>query len=142
MNKILSILLFACLLIGCENFYGDESLGSGYFLWKEGSYASIGYTGNNDNSSIGYTVIKENVLEAKKNENYIIVKTVMFNKDQQKNLSYWVIDKSIKLDMSLCTDQSSCDSLLLSNLTKEKDSLAFKMLLKDKNVNLSFNNWN
>ncbi|PQJ16573.1 hypothetical protein BST99_13345 [Aureicoccus marinus] len=129
-------------MIGCENFYGDESLGSGYFLWKEGSYASIGYTGNNDNSSIGYTVIKENVLEAKKNENYIIVKTVMFNKDQQKNLSYWVIDKSIKLDMSLCTDQSSCDSLLLSNLTKEKDSLAFKMLLKDKNVNLSFNNWN
>ena len=142
MAKNLLSFLFVSLVVGCNNFYGDESLGSGYFIWKEGSYASIGYTGTNNNSSIGYTVIEENVLEAKTNENYIIVKTVKYNKDQQKSLSYWVIDKSIKLDMSLCIDQSSCDILLLSNLTKEKDSLAFKKLLKHKNVSLSFDSWN
>lgn len=141
-KKILFMVLTAMVFTSCGNFYGDEKLGSGYFVWKDGRYASLVYNEDREDADGGYTVIEENIIETKANEKYIIAKSVKYNNDKQRILSYWIIDKSKQLDMSKCKDQASCNAVLNSNLINETDSLAFTKILKRQDVDLSFDDWN
>ena len=75
-KKILFIILTAMVFASCGNYYGDENLGSGYFVWKDGRYASLVYNEDREDAEGGYTVIEENIIETKANEKYIIAKSV------------------------------------------------------------------
>jgi len=140
-KKILFIILTAMVFASCGNYYGDENLGSGYFVWKDGRYASLVYNEDREDAEGGYTVIEENIIETKANEKCIIAKSVKYNNYKQRILSYWIIDKSKQLDMSKCKDQASCDAVLKPNLIKETDSLAFTKILKRQDIDLSFDGW-
>ncbi len=141
-KKVLFIFLIVIYFLGCSSFYGDEQLGSGYFIWRDGRYASLVYNKDKKEADGGYTVIEENVIETKVNEKYIIVKSVKYNDKKQRVLSYWIIDKSKRLDFGKCKDQKSYNIVLKSNVIKKSDSLSFKKILKGQNIDLSFDSWN
>lgn len=136
--KIISFSLIISLTVSCSNFYGDENLGSGYFIWKDGRYKSIVYKSDESLSDGGYSVIEKNVLKAKSNESYLIVLTSDLQNTGEELHEYWLIDKTVLIDMDSCNDQASCDKLLKSNVTGPLDSLSFSKIIEKQNIHLVF----
>ena len=136
--KIIRFLLIMVFFISCSNFYGDEDLGNGYFLWKEGRYKKIVYNEDGTSGDGGYSVIKNNVINVKSNEHHIIVQTLDFEDSGQEVRKYWIIDKAVSINMDDCNNQESCDKTLKSNVTGPLDSLNFSKFIKKENIKLPF----
>lgn len=142
-NNIIRILLFcvACVTYSCSTskFYGDEKLGAGYFLSKDGRYKAIDYSPDeNYKGDGGYAVIKENVKSLNYNKSYIIVQTSRYEKPSNEVKEFWVIDKSVPINLKDFKNQDEFDKLLKVGLTGPLDSVQFYRLIQEKNIDLKF----
>jgi hypothetical protein len=143
-NNIIRIFLFcvACVIYSCStsNFYGDEKLGVGYFLYKKGRYKSINYTPdeNYKGEGVSYIVIKEQVKKINYNKAYIIVQTSRYEKPSNEVKEFWVIDKSVPINLKDFKNQEEFDELLKVGLTGPLDSVQFYRLIQEKNIDLRF----
>lgn len=145
MNNLSKILVF-CVTIGISScstskYYGDENLGAGYFLCKDGKYKSIDYSPDkNYKGDGGYAVIKENIKSINYNEYYIIILTSKYENITNEIKSYWIIDKAVPINITESKSQEDFNKLLKVGLTGPLDSLSFYQELEAKNINLKFEN--
>lgn len=85
-----------------------------------------------------YSVIDNNVLKFNYNSSYIILNTFNYKNTGEESLDYWIIDKSIPVNMDDCNNQESCGELLKSNVEGPIDSLNFYRRLKERDIKLTF----
>lgn len=131
--------MIVLMMSSCSNFYGDKNLGSGYFLWQDGRYKEIVFsTEKVYKGEVIYNVIEENVSNVNFNDSYIIVKTSKFIDPKTELTKFWVIDKTVSINLNNCHDQASCDKLLKINVTGPMDSISFYQKLKKLNIGLKF----
>ena len=143
MNNIIKIFLFCvvCVAYSCSTskFYGDEKLGAGYFLCKDGRYKSIDFSPDeNYKGDGGYAVIKENVKFLNYNKSHIIIQTSRYEKPLNEVKEFWVIDKNIPINLKDFKNQDEFDKLLKVGLTGPLDSVEFYQQLKERNIDLKF----
>jgi hypothetical protein len=145
MNNLIKILVF-CVIISISScstskYYGDENLGAGYFLSKDGKYKSIDYSPDKKyKGDGGYAVIKENIKSINFNESYIIILTSKHENITNEIKNYWIIDKAVPINITEFKNQNEFNRLLKVGLTGPLDSLGFYHELKVKNINLKFEN--
>lgn len=143
MNNTIKIFLFCVVFVACScstsNFYGDEKLGSGYFLYRNGRYKAIDYSSDkNYKGDGGYAVIKENVKFFNYNKSHIIIQTVRYEKLSKEVKEFWVIDKSVQISLKDFKNQDEFDKLLKIGLTGPLDSVQFYRLIQEKDIDLKF----
>jgi len=134
-NFTLLYLFFLCTTYAC-NFISSlevRDLGGGYFLTLDGINASVLYTEKDTYRGTGIRIIKPPVTEVKHNNNYIIASSMNL-KTREK--FFWIIHKTIKINLNDFHDQKSYDSLLMSNVTGPLDSLNFLLYLNEKGIDL------
>jgi len=116
---------------------GDKKLGEGYILSEDGKYTSIVKSTTKPYRGSGLEVIPPTVTKFKANKNYIIALSIDI---ETKVRNYWIINKSITINLADCKDQASCDSVLRSNVEGPLDSVLFNKKLKENSIPLSFDN--
>ena len=124
--------LFSCSYL----YWGDENLGNGYFLSKDGKYQEIIYNPNKKTPDGGNPITTDNVVSLNYNNNYIIFKTNKYVKPSTEIKEYWIIDKSIPITIKNYNNQNTTDSLLKVNLIGPFDSIRFYKLIKERNIGL------
>lgn len=136
---IINSLLVILLVSSCKfsSLIGDKDLKSGYIFTADGDQACIIFSPSIPYRGTGLLVIPAKVVEVKYDKNYIIAKSIDKGKSEMK---YWIIYKSISIDLNNCTDQTSCDSVLMSNVEGPLDSVLFNKILKENSIPLSFDN--
>lgn len=134
-NSILVILFVSSCKL--SSLMGDKDLKNGYIFTADGNQACIIFSTSKPYRGTGLQVIPAKVVEVKYDKNYIIAKSIDKGKSEKK---YWIIDKSISIDLNDCTDQASCDSLLRSNVEGPLDSILFNKKLKENSIPLNFDN--
>jgi hypothetical protein len=140
LNKIF-LLCLTCIVYSCSTstYFGDEKLGDGYFLCKDGKYKLIEYSPNeNYKGDGGYTVISENVKKINFNKTHIIVLTLKYESPNNEIQNFWIIDKTIPVKITEIKDQDGFNKLLRVGLVGPLDSLDFYSQMKTKNINLKF----
>lgn len=125
------------LLSSCGCFYGDLELGGGYILWKDGGYQDISYYDGEDYDCSGsHLVLDENVVKYSNSPNHLLLECQNSQRRPEYSLHYWIIDKSVKIDMDYCKDQTTCDSVLHAGLTGPFDSISFHGTLSRMGISL------
>jgi|JI6StandDraft_1071083.scaffolds.fasta_scaffold277839_2 hypothetical protein len=128
-----------------SSFYGDEDLGNGYVLWKDGGHQGITfseekpYTGNG-----GLDVISNHVQSIDYNNNYIIAKTNYntghLSDSTDYRIKYWIIDKTIQIgydDFSVSSERIN-SKYIKSIVFQSDDSATFFNELKRRKIVLKF----
>jgi len=129
------ILLFnSCKMSSVSRQRGDKDLGNGYYLFEDGPFTSIVYNNSPQYKSTGLEVIPFEVIKAKVVRNNIIA--IRLNEDNIVK-SYWIIDRSISINLDDCNDQKSCDSVLRSNVLGPLDSITFYKEIANKDIILN-----
>jgi hypothetical protein len=126
-----------------EWWSGSRNLGNNLYMmdWEKGNKIIV-YCSNKSGRACygGSSVIPHNhprevfVEEAIANKEWVIVKAVTTESNQ---LCYYLIDKSFNIE-GLTWETVSCDSIIQSHIIKTYDSLYFKNLLKQRQIDLRF----
>ncbi len=133
------LLVFVLAFISCKmssvaRLRGDKDLGNGYYLFEDGPFTSIVYNNSKQYKSTGLEVIPFEVTKTEVINNLVLA--IRLNEDNTVK-SYWIIDKSIPIDINKCNDQNSCDSVLRSNVIGPVDSIAFYTEIANRNLILN-----
>ncbi|MEL7005209.1 MAG: hypothetical protein AAFN93_21105 [Bacteroidota bacterium] len=111
-------LFVAFTITSCSlsDLLGDKSLGGGYYLWKEGKDGQsncILLSTTERYKGTGLIVIPPTVIRTKHNKKVILVLSQNFQSHEKE---YWMINKETPIDLDICVDKKSCDSVLKSNV--------------------------
>jgi len=113
--------------------HGDKDLRDGYYLMEDGLFTTIVYNDSPKYRFTGFVVIPFTVINYMEGNNYILAISL---DDDNIIKSYWIIDKSISINLDECPENSSCDSLLKSNVQGPMDSINFYNTIAKKNITL------
>ena len=143
MNLIIKIALlcFALEVHSCStsSYFGDEKLGDGYYLCKDGRFKSIEFSPDeNYKGDGGYPVISENVKKINFNSTHIIVLTSKYVSVNKEIRNFWIIDKTVPVKLTEYKNQEGFNKLLMVGLLGPLDSLDFYQIIRTKNINLKF----
>lgn len=120
-------------------FFGDKKLGKGFYLVKYGRYQSIEYSPDeNYKGDGGYSVIKEHVISYNYGKTHIIVKTSRYKNKTNEIREFWIIDKTIPINLKNYKNQEGFNKLLKVGLTGPLDSIEFYRQMKVKKIDLRF----
>lgn len=133
-------MVFVTCSCSTSKFYGDEKLGAGYFLYRNGRLKSINYTpdDNYKGEGVSYVVIKEQVKFFNYDESYIVAQTLRYEKPSNEIKEFWIIDKNVPINLNDFKNQDEFDKLLKVGLTGPLDSVEFYQQLKEQNIDLKF----
>lgn len=123
-------ILLVLLLVFFKLATSDKSLGSGYILFDEGFFTQI-INGN------GGKIVPPVVTHYAYDRHHIIA--ISQDIDTQE-IKYWIIDKDIPIDLSVCKDfDTRCfDSIRQLSVEGPLDSDTFYRLLESKEIELRF----
>lgn len=140
---VLMIILFFSSKWLFPEWNGSYDLGNNLYMmdWERGNriivycsnkhgkicYGGISIIPHSDSSDVY-------VKDAKANDKWVIVKAATTEENRPR---YYLIDKSFEVEM-LNLNFNSFDSIIQSHIISTFDSLSFEKKLKEKNINLKF----
>lgn len=131
-SKIKLFILYSVTLTSCSWLLGVKKLGDKIYF----DYPLIIITQTEEYNGIGDCIIPPKILDTKKNDKYVIIKT----SNGTHKIKYWLIDKTIESKRIEETKEDSnyWSYVKYSNVFGPLDSIDFFNLKKQKGVKLEW----